>query len=66
MLMAVDAGEKYTGRPSYIQETSRNHEKERKTKDSWVEAVLGWCCTQCMLVLGVRGIWCMLVLCVNS
>ena len=68
-LMAVDCVWGHAGSYCYIQGSTRNHENEGKTNHVryLVYAVLGVCCTQCMLylvyaVLGVCCTWCMLYL----
>jgi hypothetical protein len=68
--MAVDCVERHAGRCGNIQESTRNHKNEGKTKIvggclTWcmlysVYAVLGVCCTRCMLywVYAVLGVYC--------
>jgi len=65
--MAVDRVGRHAGSCSYIQGSTRNHENELKTNNlGWmlysVYAVLGVCCTRCMLVLGVCCTRCQLMI----
>jgi len=66
-LMAVDRVGRHARSWSFILGSTYNQENEGEDKQSWVDAVLGVCCTECMLysvyaVLGVCCTLCMLYL----